>query len=307
MTTLEWLLAGDPALVRLVRVHLLDASLPPTEEGVIGAYLRRFDPQTNRFGNGIYSPKWISTHYTLLELLDLEVDPKHPVVQSSVKTLLDGLWHPPVKRKERWLDLCVAAMLVRMASYANVDDPRVADILQYVLDHVLPDGGYNCEWDRKATHSSVHTTMSAIEAFDELLKHPDRCDVHQIEIARHKAEAFLLKKQLARQERTGELMHPSMAEYHYPARWKYDVMRPLLHFALTGHPETAELTPWIEDLVSRFSDGTLPKGPKIGGLTHFPLEPGRERGRFNTLRGLIVLKHYRPSIYQQLINTPLKG
>jgi hypothetical protein len=307
MTTLEWLLAGDPTLARLVRVHLLDEPLPPTHEGLIEAYFHRFDPLTNRFGQGIYSPKWISTHYTLLELIDLEVDPAHPIVFASIKTLLDGLWHPPIKRTQRWLDLCVAAMLVRMATYASVDDPRVADMLTYILDHVMPDGGYNCEWDRGAIHSSVHTTMSAIDAFDELVKHPARGDVRQIETARRNAEAFLLKKRLAIQERTGELMHPAMAEYHYPPRWKYDVLHALLHFALTGHPETAEMTPWIDDLVSRFTDGTLPKGPKIGGLTHFPLEPGRGRGRFTTLRGLIVLKAYRPDDYHRLLHYPMKG
>jgi hypothetical protein len=307
MNTLEWLLAGDPALVRLVRLHLLEESFPPTESGVIGQYLTRFDPVTRRFGNGVYSPKWISTHYTLLELIEMEVDPNHPIVQASVITLLDGLWHPPVKAKQRWLDACVAAMVVRMASYAQVQDHRVKDMLNYVLDHVMPDGGYNCEWDRGAKKSSVHTTMSVIEALDELLAHPPLVDPTILLTARTKAEAFLFSKRLARREHTGEVIHPAMTDYHYPPRWKYDVMRALLHFAKIQAPEHPALTPWIEDLVTRFEDGTLPKGPKIGGLTHLTLEPGRGRGRFNTYRGLLVLKHYRPTVYHQLLNHPMKG
>lgn len=307
MTTLEWLLDGDPTLARLVRVHLLNESIPPTQDGLIGAYLSRFDANTHRFGSGVYSPKWISTHYTLLELIDLEVDPQHTIVQAAMMTLLDGLWHPPLKSKERWLDMCVAAMLIRMATYAQIKDPRIAEMLDYLLGHVMPDGGYNCEWDRGATHSSVHTTMSAIDAFDELLTHSSEFDMAMIQRARKRAEDFLLRKRLIRRETTGELIHASMIDYHYPARWKYDVMRPLLHFAKTGFPEDPALTPWIDDLLTRFTDGTLPKGPKIGGLTHFPLEPGRGRGRFATLRGLIVLKHYRPEAYQRLIHIQQKG
>lgn len=307
MNTLEWLLAGDPALERLVRVHLLKESLPPVDGGLIGQYLACFDPINRRFGNGVYSPKWISTHYTLLELVEMEVDPHHPIVQASVITLLDGLWHPPLKSKQRWLDACVAAMVIRMAAYAQVNDPRVTEMLEYLLAHVMPDGGYNCEWDRGATHSSVHTTMSAIEAFDELLVHPPLIDPTILRHARTKAEAFLLSKRLARREHTGEVIHPAMTEYHYPPRWKYDVMRPLLHFAQTHAKEDPALTPWIDDLVARFDDGTLPKGPKIGGLTHTTLEPGRGRGRFNTYRGLLVLKHFRPDDYHALLNHPMKG
>jgi hypothetical protein len=307
MTTLEWLLAGDPALARLVRVHLLDESVYPTNEGLIGQYLACFDPQTLRFGNGIYSPKWISTHYTLLELVDMEVDPTHPIVQTAVSTLLDGLWHPPLKRNQRWQDLCVVAMLVRMAAYAQVNDPRLHAMLTYILDHQMPDGGYNCAWDRGATKSSLHTTMVVLETLDELVKHPALIEPHRLVRARTHAEAFLLRKRLALSEHSGEIIHPAMIDYHYPPRWKYDVLRALLHFTQIRSPETPELTPWIDDLETRLAEGTLPKGPKIAGLTHFTLEPGRGRGRFNTLRGLRVLKHFRPATYQHLLNHPLKG
>lgn len=307
MNTLEWLLAGDPVIQRLVKVHVLDETVEAVNDGLIKATTDRFDPITRRFGGGVYSPKWISTHYTLLELIEMEIDPHHPVVAPCVKTLLDGLWHPPVKAKDRWLDLCVAAMLVRMTSYAQVDDPRLPEILHYILSHPMPDGGYNCEWDRGAHKSSVHTTMSVIEAFDELLRHPPLIDPQRLLDARTQAEAFLLRKQLVRSEHDGQIIHPSFVEIHYPPRWKYDVMRPLLHFAQTRAPEEPALTPWIEDLSNRMTDGTLPKGTKIGGLTHFPLEPERGRGRFNTLRGLIVLKHFRPDRFKQCLITPMKG
>jgi hypothetical protein len=307
MTTLEWLLAGDPIIQRLVKIHVLDDQVDFNDDGLIKAYTDRFDPVTRRFGNGVYSPKWISTHYTLLELIDLEIDPTHPVVSPSIQTLLDGLWHPPHKAKNRWLDLCVAAMLVRMTSYAQIDDPRLMEMLTYVLTHAMPDGGYNCQWDRGAHKSSVHTTMSVIEAFDEVLKHPLLIDPQRIIESRAQAEAFLLRKHLVRSEHDGSIIHHSFIDYHYPPRWKYDVMRPLLHFALQHAPEDPAMTPWIDDLAQRMKNGTLPKGPKIGGLTHFPLEPGRGRGRFNTLRGLIVLKHFRPSLYKQVLDMPQKG
>ena len=88
MTNLEWLLAGDVVITRLTRKYLLDEKTTSHCQGYIGQYLQRYDPQTKKWGNGFYGPKWISTNYTLLELHYMEIEPDNQIYQESLKNYL---------------------------------------------------------------------------------------------------------------------------------------------------------------------------------------------------------------------------
>ncbi len=70
-----WLLDGDPAVRWQVERDLLD--MPPAEFEITrsvvatqgwGAKLLERQDDTGVWGGGLYSPKWISTHYTLFAL-----------------------------------------------------------------------------------------------------------------------------------------------------------------------------------------------------------------------------------------------
>ena len=91
MTLLETLVSADPAVARMAKKYLLDEDVPYTQQGWIGDFLERFDPETGRWGGGIYGPKWISTFYTMRDLAALEIDPAHPVYQRGLDTLLRRL------------------------------------------------------------------------------------------------------------------------------------------------------------------------------------------------------------------------
>ena len=52
MTNLEWLLQGDPVVIRLTRKYLLDEPVTDLSEGFIDQYLQRYDKETKTWGNG---------------------------------------------------------------------------------------------------------------------------------------------------------------------------------------------------------------------------------------------------------------
>jgi len=77
---LSWLLEGDPSIRRQVKADLLDedpgsveSSRQEVAESGWGARLWSCQDPSGTWGGGIYSPKWISTTYTLLTLRALRV------------------------------------------------------------------------------------------------------------------------------------------------------------------------------------------------------------------------------------------
>ncbi|TFG17284.1 MAG: hypothetical protein EU530_10865, partial [Promethearchaeota archaeon] len=111
MNIIEWLLQSDPSVQRLTKKYLLSESYEYTEQGWIQKFLSFYDAKSQTWGNGYYGPKWISTFYTVRDLVSLEIDPKNPKFQSGLKTLIQNLWNQKTNVAE---DLCVVAMFVSM-------------------------------------------------------------------------------------------------------------------------------------------------------------------------------------------------
>lgn len=297
---LDWLLAGDPALSRLAALQLLGERRPATEDGLIGQLLNAFDPITGLWGGGVYSPKWISTHYTLLDLKSLGIRPDHPIFQQGLSTLLEAYW--PVQGpqpKDVGQDLCVLGMAVGLLSYGRLEDSRLEAMVAYLLQHTQSDGGWNCAWNRKghaSKKSSLHTTLTVLEAFQDYLDsgytQHDKAIRQAIPFAQH----FILKKKLYLSESSGQPIHEDFMSAHFPTRWKYDYLRALVYFARVNYPLVPNLCPALEHLMHQIKKGPwpgiMPKGTAYTGRTHVALEEKGNGGRFNTLRAYGVLAAY---------------
>ena len=107
-----------------------------------------------------------------------------------------------------------------------------------------------------------------------------------------------------RRESDNELILPSIIQFHFPARWKYDVLRALYYFALVKAPYDPRMEEALALLKEKFQKGYLGKGPTYTGLLHFVMEKSKI-GRMNSFRGLFVLKHYDRECYDKLINQEL--
>ena len=306
MNVIDLLLSSNPVIERLTKVHLLNQKVPFTEEGYIKHYLDLFDP-IKKTWEGIYSPKWVSTHYTLLELTYMELNPKHPIYQEALSSLLKHEWNPELPfGSNHNADMCIMGMLLNMASYGSSKDPKVYEIVDYILDHTMPDGGWNCNWHKRPIPkiSSVHTTTSILEGLYRYQKAGYTYRLHDVKISMLSGIEMLLKRNLYQAHGTKETIHEAMIHPSYPPRWKFDILRILELLTDMKYPDDLRMTDAINLLISQMKGPLMLKGAAIPGKLHFKLEEGRY-GMFNTLRVLKVLKHYRYPLYERLIKAEI--
>src|SRR5262249_15335807 len=119
---------------------------------------------------GMYSPKWISTTYTMLLLRDFGLPANNPRARKACRLLLDeglqedgGVNYGPWGQWTRRGEQCVTGMVLGILSHFQYDDDRLDTLAGNLLALQMPDGGWNCRRPYGATHSSVHTTISALE------------------------------------------------------------------------------------------------------------------------------------------------
>lgn len=213
---LRWLLAGDPAVAHQTRRDLLDDPDPVgraaiVRSGTAAAILAAQRPD-GHWGRGFYQPKWTSTHYTLLELRDHQVDPALPACRLAVDACLrekarDGGVN--ASRSVALSDVCVNGMFLAIASYFSATTDELASLVDFVLGLQEDDGGFNCRSNRSGCRiSSVHTA-SVVDGFTEYL-----CagHTHRANEVREAREAAVTLRALRVQRATHTLDGGSVAQ-----------------------------------------------------------------------------------------------
>ena len=264
--------------------------------------LARQDPE-GRWGgglssdDGLYSPKWISTHYTMLLLRDFGLPATNRQARKACTLLLDRgiqrdggiyleLWGKGTGRSET----CVTGMVLSILSHFEYDDPRLDTIADHLLVQQMPDGGWNCRRRFGATHSSVHTTISVLEGLRLYELHRGR-KLQAVRAAQRRGREFLLMHRLFRSDRTGEIIKPVFTRFAFPPRWHYDILRALDYFQAASAPCDERLAEAIEIVQNtRQDDGRWSLQNTWKGQTFFELERLGAPSRWNTLRALRVLK-----------------
>lgn len=302
---IEWLLTGDVSIQYQTKRDLLECSeselgelrLRIASEGWGKEFLDKRDPQTGLWGKGIYSPKWISTHYTLLDLKNLGIDPANTLFTESCKILLDNIWYNNGQiRKNRQQDLCVSAMALGICCYAGIQSEKLIEIVDYILDKKYADGGWNCNWDEGDKHSSVHTTLSVLEAFRDYDNANYKYRIMDIRNSLPEAQEFLLKKQLFKSVSTGEIFDKRMLMLSFPCRWKYDILRCLDYFQSIDKKYDERMEEALQIIINKGRNGKWPLQQKYVGRIHFDMEQVGKVSRWNTLRVMRVLKKLKPDL-----------
>jgi hypothetical protein len=173
-STVEWLLAGDPAIRWQALRDLVGA--PPgrverqrsriAREGGGRRLLGRQDAR-GTWAGGLYSPKWTSTTYTMLLLRDFGLPSTNRRARKACALLLDqglqpdgginyGRWASWIRRSET----CITGMVLSILSYFEFEDDRVDTIARHLLEQQMTDGGWNCA--RAARPTARSTPRSAL-------------------------------------------------------------------------------------------------------------------------------------------------
>ncbi|MGD2103336.1 MAG: hypothetical protein PVG83_13985 [Acidimicrobiia bacterium] len=307
MDVIAWLLQSDPSIRWQVKADLTDED--PTDvgrerarvaaEGWGRALLDVQEPD-GQWGGGFYSPKWVSTTYTLLQLRHYGIDPGADAVRQAITRLEEGgrTWRHGVSGGggvpffEYIGETCITAMNVALACYFGVAGSRTCDAVEFLLDQQMDDGGWNCEVVRGSTRSSFHTTISTLEALLEFERTRIEPSLGEgAAAARLRAHEFLLERRLMRSLSTGEIINPSWTRFSFPPRWWYDVLRGLEYLCLAAvepDPRWDEAVELVER--KRTAEGRWKLQNHHSGREHFRMEEPGQPSRWNTLRALRVLR-----------------
>lgn len=303
MDVMEWLLDSDPSIRWQVMRDLTaePAEVVATERARVategwGARLLALQGADGQWGGGTYSPKWISTTYTLLLLRLLGLDPAADEARAAVRRVREGVtWRGrggagPFFAGET--ETCINGMVLALGAYFEEQGHDQQRLLERVLGEQLDDGGWNCEAPARSRVASFNTTILALEGLLEVEQSLGADPV--IAAARARGGEYLLERGLFRSRSTGAVINPTWRLFSFPPQWHYDVLRGLEYFRAAGaapDPRCGEAVDLVRE--RRLRDGRWPLQHTHRARTHFEMEEGDGKpSRWNTLRALRVLRWF---------------
>jgi hypothetical protein len=309
MDVLSWLLNSDPALRWQVMRDLTgeSAGVMADERARVagegwGARYLDLQGADGNWGGGAYSPKWVSTTYTLLDLRHLGVDPADPRVAASTERVRERVTMGRASQPffSYVGETCITGMGLALSSYFLGEADDGSAVVDWLLDQQLADGGWNCATSRGSTRSSFNTTISVLEGLLERERARGRST--EVDEARRRGHEYLLTRGMFRSARTGQVVDARWKLFSFPPRWHYDVLRGLDYLRAAEAIPDSRVDEAIRLVESkRRSDGRWPLQNRHPGLEHFAMEDGPGRpSRWNTLRALRVLDWKSGGISREL-------
>lgn len=299
----QWLLQGDVSIRYQVYRDLLGEDRKELQQRIStegwGRIILSKRKAGGHWGKSFYQPKWISSHYTLLDLRNLNLSPDNAMVKDTIDRVLvsgksaDGgiALGPSTSLRS---DVCVNGMFLNYASYFRSNESDLQSVVDCILSERMPDGGFNCRSVTVgAKHSSLHTTISVLEGLTEFLKSGNTYRIKSIRKAIRDAGEFILLHHLFISDRTGSIISRNFLKLAYPYRWKYDILRAMDYFQYSAHARDARMEEAISIIQSKKNrDGVWNATSSYPGRVHLTMEKAGRCSRWNTLRALRVLKYF---------------
>ena len=307
---IAWLLKGDPSIRWQVLNDLVKADSKSVEkerarisiEGW-GAKLLSYQDKEGTWAQSLYSRKWISTTYSMLLLrrLGLPKNNKHALKACNI------LWEKGIYKdgginysvSYSYSETCITGLVLSILCYFRFDEFNVKILAGHLLKQQMKDGGWNCRSYKGDTHSSFHTTINVLEGLREFEKNYPGNSL-DIGGSRNKAVEFLLKHNLYKSHRTGQIFDQKMTRFSFPPQWHYDIMRILDFFQECKVPSDERMTDAMEIIIKKRNEkGLWPLQQRHPGKTFFEMELPGKPSRWNTLRGMRILKWWEN---QEMVN-----
>lgn len=294
-TTIDWLLDGDPAIVYLTHRDLLGSqkSLGELQARIAaagyGAELLGARGVNGHWGIHYYQPKWTSTHYTLLDLKELGISPAVSACREMVARmfencqLADGGMN--LSKSPLPSDAAVDGMVLSYSAWFCPELPGLKRLAEALVSSQKPDGGFS--WDRSSPAGEPHATICVVEGLVQYLKARRHEPDQLVEEAVKKAEEFLLANGLFMDS------DPRFRRIAWPWRYRYDLLRVLVHFSASPQLMDNRLLPALDWLLSKQQpDGRWPLELIHPGQVHALLEAKGRSSRIATLKALTILQRF---------------
>jgi hypothetical protein len=138
----------------------------------------------------------------------------------------------------------------------EIANERTHDFVERLLHWQWPDGGWNCDKDPGACHSSFMESilpLRALSLYGALHDHQP-----SLRAAKRASEVFL-KRQMYLRASNGSVIKTEFAHLHYPLYWHYDILHGLKVMAEAGFIRDKRCEPALDLLASKqLEDGGWP-------------------------------------------------
>lgn len=209
--------------------------------------------------------KWTGAHWRLVSLVELGLPAGfRPAVKATdlvLKWLLgeahlsnvpmiDGRYRRCASQEGNALAVCSRLGLA--------GDERVRRLAESLVKWQWPDGGWNCDREESAHHSSFNESLSTLWG---LVEYSHVTDDHNARESAERAAEFFLKHQIFRSCNTGKVRRPETFHSkvfrgvhsftHYPLYWHYDILQALIILQRAGRLDDARTSGAIDLLESK--------------------------------------------------------
>ncbi len=186
------------------------------------------------FGVHPYS-KWTGSHWRLVSLVELGVPRTSWPARSAATDVLRWIAAPSeplvITGRERRHASMEGNALAVCCRLGMARDRRVRHLVEVLLRSTWPDGGWNCDRNEEATHSSFHETLAPIWGLVEYHRATgDRAALG----AASAAGELLLRHRVYKSTRTGHAIQSEWLHIHWPHYWHYDFFHGLRAISMLG-------------------------------------------------------------------------
>ncbi|MGF1504800.1 MAG: hypothetical protein ACFB51_06640 [Anaerolineae bacterium] len=228
-----------------------------------------------------YTPKYTSTHWSLLLLAELAADPADERLQRGIDYML-GMLVPDLNVENHGWECFWGNLLVYAVHGGRQDDPRVQRIVDYLVQHA----GWRCEHN-----DELPCAWGSARALWGLAVLPERSPAVEATIAG--GVDFLLSRHslLAADYPTPGAPHKMWGKVNFPLFYQADVLfvlRVLAAIDRLDHPDAQPALGWLAD--RRRANGTWSGASPFRSRTWAALGDRTETTRWVSLQAATVLK-----------------
>jgi len=241
-TAIDWLLASDEPGIRIqARRDLLSEAAGESAAAIAsGPWMSQLLDGQHEDGGFAVHPyqKWSGAHWRLVSMVELGMPPGEPRALAAADTVLEWLTSANHQATIKTIDgrtrRCASqeGNALAMASRLGLArDERARQLAESLISWQWPDGGWNCDKTRTATHSSFHESLPPVWGLSEYARATRDANAAR---AAKRADEFFLEHRLFRSHTTGEIADPKWLRSPYPAYWHYNFTQCLTVLARAG-------------------------------------------------------------------------
>lgn len=296
--TIDWLLTVDSSIRWQVMNDLLDidkTSVNKEREKVSkagwGKILLEKQDDDGKWANSLYSPKWISTTYSLYILKELGILQNEQTQKGCEQLFENGIFNNEeirLSRNRLLRDNAITGLVLGILSYFNYKDERLHSIAQFLSKNQNGNGTWLYDNKEGADKYAFETSLLILKGLFDYQKYiPNSLNLNQ---SIEKAQNFLLSYNLFLDKSSKKPIKKDWLLFSYPNYWHYDILTALDYFREIDF-KSESLFDAIEFIQKKQNkDGTWNLQNKHKGLTYFEMEEVGKPSRWNTLRALRILK-----------------